>query len=131
LEDLAQRGVRGDGMGFWKPDQVHFTQSWVYSAAGIESHAAQAREQVLRFAGDYVYQVNVGLHAAWAMVSHGGVEEGMAHATAVMATLPHAFRSAHVVETARMVLQAVPIDHQERPAVGDLRSMLALDPPSR
>jgi hypothetical protein len=65
------------------------------------------------------------------MVLHGGVEEGMTHATAVMATLPHAFRSAHVVETARMVLQAVPTDHQERPGVGDLRSMLALDPPSR
>ncbi|MFC5828027.1 helix-turn-helix domain-containing protein [Nonomuraea insulae] len=127
LDDLAQQGVRGDALSFWKPDQVYFTQSWVYSAAGIEDLAGDAREQVLRHAGDYVYQANVELHTAWAMVSQGGVEEGMAHAAAVMASLSSAFRSTHVMETAKMVLQAVPLEQRDRPAVRDVRSLLAIE----
>jgi transcriptional regulator with XRE-family HTH domain len=127
LEDLAQKGASGDDLGFWKPDQVYFTQSWVYAAAGMEDDAAQAREAVLSQAGDYVYQANVELHGAWAAIAKGGVDHGSRLALETMASVPERFRSTHVVETARMVLQAVPVEQRERPAVGELRQLLAIE----
>ncbi|AQZ62749.1 hypothetical protein BKM31_15935 [[Actinomadura] parvosata subsp. kistnae] len=57
----------------------------------------------------------------------GGVDQGLGRATEVLAAVPARFRSTHVVETARMVLQAVPVEQQARPAVADLRSMLAIE----
>ena len=57
------------------PDR--FAESWVLAASGDEPHAAEARERVLAFAGDYQYIVNVNLHGALASVVNGGTAQGV------------------------------------------------------
>ncbi|MGW0807435.1 helix-turn-helix domain-containing protein [Nonomuraea sp. NPDC002799] len=128
LVDLVERGLRGDGLGFWKEDAIPFSQSWVHSSAGNEQAADEAREQVLRLAPEQSYQVrvNVLFHRARCTVEAGGVEQGARSAAEVLTALPRAYRTNHVVETARMVLRAVPPDQQGRPAVADLRGLLAV-----
>ncbi|MEZ7124669.1 hypothetical protein ACBR40_04975 [Nonomuraea sp. AD125B] len=125
MTDLADRGVRGDAQGFWTPSELYFSQSWVYAAMGREEAAAQAREALLRRSRDYVYATNIQLHEAWAAIARGGVEQGATQATTTIAAVPERFRTAHVLETARMVLHAVPPEQQSRPAVGELRATLA------
>jgi hypothetical protein len=49
-------------------------------------------------------------------------------AVAVLQALPVAYQSNMITETGRMVLRAVPLDRQERPAVAELREVLAITP---
>ncbi|MEO3868455.1 hypothetical protein ABGB18_06460 [Nonomuraea sp. B12E4] len=119
--------AEGDRLGFWKTDQIYFAASWVHAAAGREDLADQAYEQVLRLAGDYLYPVNVNLHRAMCTVRLGGVDEGVRRAADVVDALPVRYRSTHVMETARMVLRAVPIENQTRPVARDLRAMLTIE----
>ncbi|MEU8198509.1 helix-turn-helix transcriptional regulator [Microbispora amethystogenes] len=123
---LAGAGVVPDSFGFWKQDQVHFAESWVYAAEGDEPAADRAREDVLRLTGDYQYGANVRLHEALCTVAQGGVDEGMRLAAGVIDPLPVAYRSHHIIETGRMVLRAVPRKQRDRPAVGEFRQLLAL-----
>ncbi|SDH00311.1 helix-turn-helix domain-containing protein [Nonomuraea jiangxiensis] len=129
LVDLVEGGLKGDDFGFWKEDAIPFAQSWVYSSAGDERAASRARERVLRLAPERSYQVltNVLLHQNQCTVELGGVDEGVRHAAEVFDALPTPYRTNHVMETARMVLRAVPIDQQTRPAVRDLRAMLTIE----
>lgn len=124
---LAGAGVVPDSFGFWKPDQIHFAESWVYAGAGAgaEPAADRAREDVLRLARTYQYGANVRLHEVLCMVARGGVDEGMRLAAGVIEPLPVAYRSHHIIETGRMVLRAVPRERRERPAVGEFREILA------
>ncbi|XVQ88866.1 helix-turn-helix domain-containing protein [Microbispora siamensis] len=124
LVALASGGVKGDTFGFWKPDQIHFAESWVYAGAGDEAAADRARQQVLAATRDYQYDANVRLHEALCTVSKGGVDTGMRQAATVITTLPAAYRSHHIVQTGRMVLQAVPAGQRARKAVGEFREVL-------
>lgn len=126
LMDLTETSD-ADRWGFWKDDQIYFTASWVHAAAGRTNLAAEARDQVLRLTRDYQYPVNVNLHGAMCEVLVGGVDEGMRNAAQVVMALPTPSRSNHVMETARMVLKAVPPDQRARPAVGEFRSLLVME----
>ncbi|MEU7887007.1 hypothetical protein AB0B54_16015 [Microbispora bryophytorum] len=128
---LASAGVAADSFGFWKPNQIHFAESWVHAGSGNEPEADRARDDLLRSTHDYQYDANVRLHEALCMVAQGGVDQGMRQAATVIDRLAPAYRSHHVIETGRMVLHAAPRDRQERPAVGELRELLTLASASR
>lgn len=125
LHRLAERGIAADPQGFWKPDQLHFAESWVYAGAGDERKASKARDEVLRFAPEYQYRTNVILHRAWSMIAQGGIDEGARQAASTIDGLSPAYRSTMILETGRMVLHAVPVEQQDRPAVGEFREVLA------
>lgn len=110
---------------YWTGDQVDFAESWVRAAAGEESRADMARERVLATAGDYQYVANVHLHGALCTVVNGGVDSGVRQAIGILDALPSSQRSAMIFATAHMVARTVPIDSRDRPAVRDLRTVLA------
>ncbi|WP_147268796.1 helix-turn-helix domain-containing protein [Sphaerisporangium album] len=130
LHRTVENGVTADRYGFWKPDQIHFAESWAYAAAGQESAADTARENVLKFAPEYQYRTNVQLHGALCTVVRGGIDEGLRQATTTIDTLPLTYRSGNIIETGRMILRAVPHHEQNRPSVAEFRKMLAPEPAS-
>lgn len=127
--DAAGKGVTPDSLGFWKPDQIHFAESWVYAGAGDTRRADTARDKVLDFAADYQYRANVQLHDALCLVANGAVDQGTRRATSVIDSLAPTYRSHHIIETGHLVLRAVPIAQHERPAVAELRELLTARPP--
>lgn len=112
---------------YWRNQQFIYAQLWVYSAAGVEAQAVEARDKVLADNRDYQYRAIARLHTARCTVVCGGVEEGAAEAVAVLDGVQPAFRTTMVVEAGRMVVRAVPDEQRARPAVGDLRAMLAIE----
>ena len=128
LHDAADKGVSPDPLGFWKPDQIHFTESWVYAETGDASKADTARDKVLGFAVDYQYRANVRLHEALCMVVNGATAEGALRAAGVIDALEPAYLSQHVRHTGRMVLNAVPPAQHDHPAVAALRDLLRRRP---
>ncbi|MER6825157.1 helix-turn-helix transcriptional regulator [Streptosporangium sp. NPDC000563] len=123
--ELTEKGDRGDSLGFWKENQIYFTQSWVHAGAGDEARAGTARENVLRLTCNYQYQANIALHEALCTVVQGATDEGVRRAATVIDPLPVAYRSNHIIETGRMLLRAIPLDQQDRPAVGEFREVLS------
>jgi hypothetical protein len=113
----------------WSFKQVQFAQSWVYSQAGAEAESDRARDAVLGGPANYQYVANVQLHAALCTVMQGGIDQGVRRAAAVLDALPASHQSQMITETGRMVLQAVPIDQRQRPAVGELCEVLSLTAP--
>jgi transcriptional regulator with XRE-family HTH domain len=110
----------------WKPDRVHFAESWVYAHRGDEARADEARNRVLSYRGDYQYAANVRLHEALCTVVNGGVETGVRQATEILSSsLSQARHTQMITETGRRVLLAVPPEHQEHPAVRDMRALIA------
>jgi hypothetical protein len=95
--------------------------------AGDEARADTARDNVLRLTSDYQYGANVLLHEALCMIVKGGIDEGMRRAATVIDPLPAAYRSNHIMETGRMLLRAVPLDQQNRPAAVEFREVLAIE----
>ncbi|MEV5410627.1 helix-turn-helix transcriptional regulator [Thermopolyspora sp. NPDC052614] len=130
LRRAADKDPGPDSLGFWywRPDQVHFAESWVYAAAGEERKADTARDHVLGTAQDYQYRANVQLHDAMCMIVNGGVTEGMHRAASVIDAVPSAYRSNHILETGRLVLQTVPLPQHERPEVTEFRELLFSSP---
>jgi tetratricopeptide (TPR) repeat protein len=128
LLDVADKGVTPDPLGFWKPDQIHFAESWVYAGAGDMPNADTARDKVLGFAGDYQYRANVRLHEALCMVVNGATVEGARRAADVIDALEPAYRSHHIRYTGHLVVNAVPPAQQDHPAVADLRELLRQRP---
>lgn len=128
LQALAHEGIAGDSAGFWIGSEIYFTQSWVSACAGNEAEADAARDHVLKVAPHHAYQyrTNVRLHEALCAVAEGGVERGVQMAAGLIDSLPSVRRTNHILETARMVMRAVPLDQQTRPAVNDLRALLAI-----
>ncbi|MEV0613962.1 helix-turn-helix transcriptional regulator [Nonomuraea sp. NPDC050404] len=126
LVDHVERGLKGDELGFWKEDAIPFAQSWVHGCAGDEDGAAEAREQVQRLAPEHSYQVltNVLFHQDVCTVARGGVDEGIRHTAEVLDGLPAAYRTNHVLETARIVLRTVPQGQRDRRSVRELESMV-------
>jgi hypothetical protein len=110
----------------WQPDQVWFAESWVYAAAGEESKADAARERVLAQAYvSYQYAANVRLHEALCTVVRGGTDRGATQATTILYDLPPTHQSQMIIETARMVLRAVPVAKRDRAPVRDLHAAVA------
>jgi hypothetical protein len=130
LTDLSAANLTESGPSFWMPEQVHFSESWVYSMAGDQAAAARAAELVLDNTYDYQYRANIMLHQAMRTVVDGGTDPGVQQAIAVLHDVPAAYRSNMITETGRLVLRAVPPDHRERPAVAELRHALATAPSS-
>jgi hypothetical protein len=130
LITLSEADFPGQGPSFWTMDQIHFAESWVYAASGDEAATARAQDDIVKFPLDYQYQVNIQLHQALCTVVKGGVEQGVQQAVTVLHALPAAYQSNMITETGRMVLRTVPLDRQERPAVTELREVLAITPAS-
>lgn len=128
LHKAAEQGG-SDRYGFWKPDGLHFAESWVYAGVGKESAADTAREKVLKVTRDYVYLVNVQLHGALCTVTQGGIDEGLRKAATAIDAVTPAYRSHHVIETANLVLRAVPPHQRTLSSAIDLRTLLAVAPP--
>ncbi|GGM74943.1 hypothetical protein GCM10010106_21800 [Thermopolyspora flexuosa] len=128
LLDAADKGVTPDPLGFWSPSKIYFAQSWVYSAMGDEAKAAKIRDQVLSHTRGYQYRANVHLHEALSMVVNGGTTEGVRRAAEVIDSIKPAYRTQHIRHTAQMVLDAVPLEHQDRPGVAELRELLHYQP---
>ncbi|XVQ84448.1 hypothetical protein ACQP2K_37395 [Microbispora siamensis] len=112
--------------GYWQGGQLPYAESIIYAGTGDESAQAEAREGVLALTKDYQIMSTARLHSALCIVVNGGVDEGARLAAGVMGDIRPEARSAMTTETARWVLHAVPRDHRERPAVGELRELLAL-----
>lgn len=129
LNAAADGGVTADPLGFWSPSQIYFAESWVHAAAGNETKADTARDRVLGRTRDYQYRANVQLHGALCMIVNGGTAEGIRHAATVIDTLAPAYRSRHIIETAHIVLRAVPRDQQTHPTVSEFRELLTITPP--
>ncbi|GII77790.1 hypothetical protein Sru01_27720 [Sphaerisporangium rufum] len=128
LHALADKGVHRDPYGFWKLNQLHFAESWVYAAAGAEEPGRRAQESLMKLTQDYQYCANVQLHQALCTVVRGGVDEGTRQAAAVIDALAPGYRTRHILETAHLVLRAVPQAQRHHPAPTDLRQALAADP---
>jgi len=130
LINVSEADLRGQGPSFWTPGQVHFAESWVYAGSGNEAATERARDDLVKLACpsalDYQYQVNIQLHQALCTVVKGGVEQGVQHAVTVLQALPSAYQSNMITETGRIVLRAVPLERRERPAVAELREVLAI-----
>ncbi|MBI1758924.1 MAG: hypothetical protein HYR62_06830 [Actinobacteria bacterium] len=129
LVTLSEADLRATGPTFWTRDQVDFTASWVHAGSGDEPAGDRARDHLTTSALDYQYRVNTQLHGALCTVVNGGVDQGVQRAAGVLDALPVTFRNTMIAETGRMVLRAVPLEQHTRPAVTDLRGMLALPVP--
>jgi hypothetical protein len=129
LVTLSEADLRATGPTFWTRDQVDFTASWVYAGSGDEPAGDRARDHLTTSALDYQYRVNTQLHGALCTVVNGGVDQGVRQAAGVLDALPVTFRNTMIAETGRMVLRAVPLEQHTRPAVTELREVLALPAP--
>ncbi|WP_245641744.1 hypothetical protein [Nonomuraea candida] len=112
---------------YWRAGQLPYARVWVYSAAGDEDRAVEAREQVIAGNPDYQYPVIARLLTAQCTVVSGGVDAGLREAAEVLDDLPVMHRTTMVAHAGRMVVGAVPVEQRERPAVGDLKAMLAIE----
>jgi transcriptional regulator with XRE-family HTH domain len=134
LSQLVEGGQGRDGQGFWTGADLHFTQSWVYSAAGNEDLAETGRQELTRstaywsISENSPYRTNTQLHAAMGLIAAGEIDRGLQGATEAIGSLPSDLRHVFVRETGRMVLRAVPLEHRDRPAIGDLQATLAIEP---
>ncbi len=109
----------------WRANQPHFAASWVYAGAGDEGAADIARDQVLSHRPDYQYAANVRLHEALCTVVKKGVDRGVQQAATLLDSMEPAYRSQMISETGKMVLNAVPSEQWERPAVREFREVLS------
>ncbi|MEU9891802.1 helix-turn-helix domain-containing protein [Sphaerisporangium sp. NPDC051011] len=128
LQAIADRDVVPDAYGFWTPNRIYFTESWVYAAAGQDSAAETARSNVLKHSRSYIHPVNADLHRALCTVVQGGIDEGMHQAATTIDALKPSQRIRHINETGHLVLRAVPQDQQDRPSVTEFRKVLSLEP---
>jgi hypothetical protein len=116
---------------YWRPDFIHFAESWVRAHAGDEAAADEARSRVLAFGPvlDYQYAANVRLHEALCTVTNGGIDTGARQAAGILAALPAGQHSHMITETGATILRLVPAEQQHRPAVREFRDVLASTAP--
>ncbi|MDH2430368.1 helix-turn-helix transcriptional regulator [Sphaerisporangium sp. TRM90804] len=127
LLDLAGQAVAAEEFS-WTDDAVWFTASWVYSYGAEAEKAREARDNVLACAPRYQSQVNVQLHEALCVGAGGGYNEALNIATEVMSDLGSAYRTYPMLYTARLVLNAVPLEERRAlPALGDYRKAVSTD----
>ncbi|MEV0615283.1 helix-turn-helix transcriptional regulator [Nonomuraea sp. NPDC050404] len=112
---------------YWRNQQLVFSELLVYSAAGKETPAMQAREQVITANPDYQYPTIARLVTAMCVVVRGGVKEGALQASAALNELAAAYRTDLITHAGRQVVAAVPHDQRNRPDVRDLQATLAIE----
>lgn len=108
--------------------QLEYSEVWVNAEAGDEEATAEACERVLSVVQDYQYRVMSNLQLALCTVRSGGVLEGVRHAATTIGDLPAQYRTNQVDQIGRRLLQAVPAGERHRPAVVELRDLLATGP---
>ncbi|WP_242889983.1 hypothetical protein [Actinomadura litoris] len=117
----------------WVSDQPLFTQSWVYAGAGDEAKADRARDLLLahpRNRGDDTpYAANVRLHEAMCTITKGGIDQGAIQAAHVLDAIPGNRRTQLSSSVGTFVLDAIPLDQRQRPAVREFREVLARTAP--
>lgn len=112
---------------YWRNTQLGYAQVWVYSGAGLDERAMAACAQVLRTNVDYQYIANTRLHAARCTIAGGGIDAGIQQAAEVLDGIEPVYRTHIVKQTAEMVIRTVPVEQRDRPLIGELRSMLAIE----
>ncbi|MEU8401753.1 helix-turn-helix transcriptional regulator [Nonomuraea sp. NPDC048892] len=132
LERISERLMTGSlpasiMPAYWRAGQLPYARVWVYSAAGDIERAGQARDEVIASNPDYQFPAIAKLLTAQCTVVAGNVDEGMREAAGVMDDLPDKHRTTMVIQAARMALCAVPVEQRARPAVRDVRSLLAIE----
>lgn len=128
LTDLSDRVDDGRAYG-WTEDSVWFVRSWVYAYLGDDRAADEARDRVIASATGYQNPANARLHEAIAMACQGGYIPGLRQATEVIGELEPAYRSHMILRTASRVLDAVPVDQRDQPAVRDFKAALTAHAP--
>ncbi|WP_242901811.1 helix-turn-helix domain-containing protein [Actinomadura terrae] len=117
----------------WVSDQPLFTQSWVYAGAGNEAKADQARDLLLahpaNLSGVTPYAANVRLHEARCTITKGGIDQGVTQAAQVLDAMPAEHMTQFTTATGTFVLNAVPPEQRQRPAVLEFREVLASTAP--
>ncbi|GII75689.1 hypothetical protein Sru01_06710 [Sphaerisporangium rufum] len=127
LDELAGRSVNCQEFG-WTDASVWFTRSWVLSMVDTGEGARMARERTLAASSGIQNDASVRLHEAIRLSRDGGHNEALLLATGIVHGQAPAFRTHMVLHTARMVLDAIPID--KRPALPALGAyQLAISAP--
>ncbi|MEV0621695.1 helix-turn-helix transcriptional regulator [Nonomuraea sp. NPDC050404] len=112
---------------YWRGGQLEWTDCWVHAGAGDEDAMAAKRDQVLASTSDYQYRTSVDLLVALSTVASGGVDAGLQQVATVLDEVEPAYRTHEIAVIAQRTLRAVPMDQQDRPAVRDVRSLLAIE----
>src|SRR5260370_4163595 len=112
LHELAGScGRVGDGQGYgWLDDSLWYVRSWVFSYAGRDQAAADARDRVIASSPSYQNVANARLHEAISMARQGGSSAALRQAAEVVSDTEPAYRSHMILRTAERVLDAVPAD---------------------
>jgi hypothetical protein len=110
----------------WSEHRLRHTESYVYTHLGdVEAaDAAYDRARALYPAAMLREAAQVELHRSMRMVDAGYVPEGVDHARTTIDALPGDQRIEAVLELARSVVSAVPVQERQRPQVAELRDAL-------
>ncbi|WP_131738930.1 helix-turn-helix domain-containing protein [Actinomadura roseirufa] len=116
----------------WPEHRLLHTESFVHSAIGPTKHAEQAHVAALNaYAPERVAaRAQISLHRATTLVRAGNIGDGITLAEQSLTVLPTAHHTHYVRVIAGKVLEAVPKNEVNRPAVGQYRERLALPSPS-
>jgi hypothetical protein len=116
-----------DTMYGWPEYRLRHGQSFVYTHLDDQERAEQAHDTALNLYPPHMFRERalVQLHRALGMVRSGDVTTGTDHARQVVTDLPENQRIDMVLEVARAVARAVPVEQQRRREVTDLNNLLA------
>jgi hypothetical protein len=122
-----------DTMYGWPEYRLRHGQSFVYTHLDDQARAEHAHDTALTLYPPHLFRERalVQLHRALGMVRAGDVATGTDHARHVVTELPENQRIDMVLEVARAVARAVPVEQQRRPEVTDLNDVLALPASTR
>jgi len=111
----------------WPQQCLWHTLSYVHSHLGHTREAQQAQEQTLALTPEWepAARAQVHLHTAMCLIRDGHLDDGANHARQAISALPESRRTTFVVHLARTALDTVPDGEQHRPAVADLREVIA------
>jgi hypothetical protein len=117
-----------DTMYGWPEYRLRHGQSFVHTHLDDQVRAEQAHDTALHLYPPHMFRERalVQLHRALGMVRSGDITTGADHARRVVTELPEQQRIDMILEVARTVARAVPVQQRRRPGVADLHEVLAL-----
>jgi hypothetical protein len=117
----------------WPEYRLRHGQSFVHTHLGDQARAEQAHDTALNLYPPHMFRERalVQLHRALGMVRSGDITTGADHARQVVTELPEQQRIDMILEVARTVARAVPVEQRRRPGVTDLHDVLALPATTR
>ena len=112
----------------WPEYRLRHGESFVYTYLGDMRRAEAAQDRAMSLYPTQLFRerTQVQLHRAMRVVRSGDVATGIHEAHEAVAALPDNQRIEVVLEVARSVVGAVPVDEQHRAGVIELRHILAL-----